>query len=133
MAATYLQQQMQALLSDTATEQGGPTPPAPGEVLEVLQTASTLGFSIFSSIYGAVTAINAQTAQLDTASGTVAAEAAGSITVTPPASLGGGRAASTNFQVQEPGPGWKEPDWLTPVNIALGVGGIVLIAMVARR
>lgn len=133
MAATYLQQQMQALLNDTATQQGGPTPPSPGEVLEVLQTASTLGFTIFSSIFGAVTAINAQTGQIDTASGTVAADAAGSLTATPPASLGGGRAATTNFQVAEPGSGWKEPDWLTPVNIALGVGALVVLSMALRR
>ena len=129
------QQEMQALLGTVEQEQAGPaaTAPSPQDVLEILNVASTLGFGIFSSIYGAVTAINPQTGQIDTASGTVAAAEAGTISTSPPAALGGGRAASTQFQVREPGSGWMSDEWINPTNIALVVGGVLLIALVTRR
>ena len=130
---------MQALLGNVEQEQAGPasTAPSPADVLEVLNAASSLGFGIFSSIYGTVTAINPQTGELATASGMVPARDAGTITVDSPA-YRGVPSARHSFQVREPGSGWISEEWgfaFMGIQQALPLilGGALLFVLVTRR
>jgi len=103
--------------------------PSAEEVLGVISQLLAAGFQVFSSVYGAVNAVNPTTGEVSTSSGTLPASDVGPLTSLPP---GGGRGDTVTI---DPG-GAPEQTWTQQLGdvptIVWILGAGVLAAVVLR-